>query len=411
MKNMQIEPDLKRIQAEDQLARLPQSVEPPQIANALLYELQVHQIELEMQNDELRRAQITIAESRDRYVDLYDFAPVGYLTVDQDGVIVEINLTGAKLLGVQRNKLTRYCFVLFVARDERDRWYLHFQNVLASENKLTCEMLLQHSDGTNFFAKLDCLCLRKANETITVRIVLTDITERKEREAAHRAADQQLHNLATHLQNVREEEKTHIAREIHDELGSTMNALKIKIHQLKVELAEGNNKIIINEQVESMSQMINDAAGITRNIISDLRPSILDDFGLLAAIEWQALQFHKLTGIEYLVNCIGDEGDLDELHSIAIFRILQEALTNVTKHSGATRVEIEYHHSVEEVLMTVSDNGKGILDGQEVKSGGFGMLGMRERVKQLGGAIRFDSPAGGGLCLMVAFSLAATLTI
>ena len=408
---MQIEPDLKRIKAEAQLALSSQSEVTAQTAKELLYELQLHQIELEMQNDELRRAQITIAESRDRYMDLYDFAPVGYLTVDQDGMIAEINLTGTKLLGVQRDKITRHRFVLFVAMDDRDRWYLHLQNVLASENKLTCELLLQHSDGTSFFAKLDCLCLRAADETISVRIVLTDITERKEREAADKAAEQQFHKLATHLQNVREEEKTRIAREIHDELGGTMNALQMKIHQLKMELAEGNNKIIINEQVESMWQLINDAAGITRNIISDLRPSILDDFGLLAAIEWQALQFHKLTGIDYLVNCIGDEGNLDELHSIAIFRILQEALTNVTKHSGATRVEIEYHHSVEEVLMTVSDNGKGILDGQEVKSGGFGILGMRERVKQLGGTIRFDSPAGGGLCLMVAFPLAATLKI
>jgi PAS domain S-box-containing protein len=411
MKYMQIESDLKRRKADAQLARLPQLDVTPQTAKELLYELQLHQIELEMQNDELRRAQNTIEESRDRYVDLYDFAPVGYLSVDRDGMIAEINLTGAKLLGVTRDKLVSQRFILFVAWKDRDRWYLYFQSVLASENKLTCELLLQHSDGTAFFAKLDCLCLRSEDETVAVRIVLTDITERKEREAAHRAADQQLHNLATHLQNVREEEKTHIAREIHDELGGTMNALQMKIHQLKMELAEGNNKIIINEQVESMSQMINDAAGITRNIISDLRPSILDDFGLLAAIEWQALQFHKLTGIEYLVNCIGDEGDLDELHSIAIFRILQEALTNVTKHSGANRVEIEYHHSVDEVLMTVSDNGKGILDGQEVKSGGFGILGMRERVKQLGGTIRFDSPAGGGLCLMVAFPLAATLKI
>ena len=230
-------------------------------------------------------------------------------------------------------------------------------------------------------------------------------------ERLHKDAEQQLHNFATHLQNVREQEKTQIAREIHDELGGTMNALKIKIHQLKIELSEDNNEIKINDQVEAMSQMINDAAGVTRNIISDLRPSVLDDFGLLAAIEWQAQQFNKLTGIKYLVNCIGDEGNLDNLHSIAIFRVLQEALTNVTKHSGASKVEIEYHHSEDEVLLTVSDNGRGISDDQETKSGSFGMLGMKERVKQLGGTIRFDIPPGGGLCLMVAFPLTSILKV
>src|SRR5664279_3756982 len=119
-----------------------------------------------------------------------------------------------------------------------------------------------------------------------------DISERK-------SAAQKLQDLAIYLQNVREEEKASIARELHDELGSTMNALKIKIHQLNTELSEKFDAQTLHEQVESMSQMINEAAGITRNIISDLRPTILDDFGLLAAIEWQTAQFHKLTGIEY----------------------------------------------------------------------------------------------------------------
>jgi len=392
------EQDPLRKTAEAQLAH---ALKPkPRPAKELLHELQVHQIELEMQNEQLRRTQIALEESRDRYADLYDFAPVGYLSLNHEGIIDEINLTGAALLGVERNKLAHYRFAPFVATEDHDTWYRHFLNVLKCDHTLTCELALQHGNGSRFYARLDCLSLKKAGKEPVVRIVLSDITERK-------AIEQQLRDLTAHLQIVREEEKSSIVREIHDELGGTMTALKIKIHQLKTDLPENNNAVTLHEQIESMSQLINSAAGITRRIISDLRPTILDDLGLLAAIEWQAAQFNKLTGIEYLVNCIGDKGDLDKPHSIALFRILQEALTNVTKHSGASRVEIEFHHGDEEVMLSVCDNGRGLSEGQAAQSGAYGMLGMKERVEQLGGTIRFDIPPGGGLCLMVIIPLPA----
>ena len=136
-----------------------------------------------------------------------------------------------------------------------------------------------------------------------------------------------------------------------------------------------------------MSQLINDASGITRRIITGLRPTILDDLGLLAALEWQAGQFHKLSGIECRVNCIGDKGGLDQPRSIALFRILQEALTNVTRHSGASRVEIEFHHSDEEVVMSVIDNGRGMTENRTDAPIPYGILGMCERAEHLGGNI------------------------
>jgi PAS domain S-box-containing protein len=392
------EQDPLRKAAEVQLLHEPQP--KPRPAKELLHELQVHQIQLEMQNEELRQAQVALEESRDRYVDLYEFAPVGYLSLNRDGVIEEINLTGATLLGVERNKLPGHRFPPFIATEDRDRWQSHFLNALTRDDKLICELALQHGDGARCYVRLDCLRLSKAGKIPMVRIVLTDITERK-------AFERKLRDLTAHLETVSEQEKASIAREIHDELGGTLTALKIKTHQLKTDLAENDNVIKLLEQVESMSQLINSAAGITRRIISDLRPTILDDLGLLAAIEWQAAQFHKLTGIEYLVNCIGDKGNLDKLHSIALFRILQEALTNVSKHSGASRVEIEFHHGEEEVMLSVSDNGRGLSEGRPVKPSSYGMLGMTERVEQLGGTIKFDIPPGGGLCLMVIVPLPA----
>ena len=227
-----------------------------------------------------------------------------------------------------------------------------------------------------------------------------DITERK-------AAELQLHDLTAYLLTVREEEKASIAREIHDELGGTMIALKIETHQLKMDLSHHVDAMPLMAQVESMSQLINIGTGITRRIITDLRPTILDDLGVLAAIEWQAAQFHRRTGIHYLVNCISDKGGLNKQYSIALFRILQEALINVTKHSGATSVEIEYHHGDDEVLLSVSDNGCGLPNNWVVKPGSYGTLGMTERVDQLGGTIRFDNTPGGGLTLAIIIPLQA----
>ena len=155
------------------------------------------------------------------------------------------------------------------------------------------------------------------------------------------------------------------------------------------------------EPIETMVELINNAAVISRNIIANLHPTILDDLGLLAAIEWQAGEFHKLTGIATMVNSIGDKENLDKQTSIALFRILQEALTNVARHSGASRVGVEYHHSDDEVMLSISDNGCGLPDDRRSQPRSYGLMGMQERVAQLGGTIKFDSSPDGGFSVIV----------
>ncbi len=227
---------------------------------------------------------------------------------------------------------------------------------------------------------------------------IQDITERK-------ATEQRLHELSTHILEVREEEKARIAREIHDELGGTLTALKIDAYWLSRRLSENREAAPIAMRVESMSRRIDNAISATRHIIDDMRPAILDDLGLLAAIEWQAAEFSKNTGIECAVSCVEDEANLDKQRSIALFRILQEALTNVSRHSGASGVEIKFHHGENEIILIVSDNGCGMPENHMASKKSYGMSGMTERVEQLGGKIIFDSPQGGG------FTVAATLPL
>lgn len=164
-----------------------------ELLHKLLHELRVHQVELEIQNEALRQTQLTLEESRDRYVDLYDFAPIGYLTVSREGMIDEINLTGADLLGVVRSKLINRRFAQFVATEDRDRWYVHFASALKHDQRQHCELIFQHEDGSRFHARVDSLRSPAApaqatdprvteDEVFSVRLALTDIPAQDKKE-------------------------------------------------------------------------------------------------------------------------------------------------------------------------------------------------------------------------------------
>ena len=159
---------------------------PTQSAEALLHELQVHQIELEMQNEALRQAQIELEASRDRYVDLYEFAPVGYLTLSHAGLIEQINLTGAALLGEDRKHLLQRRFVRWIVPEEQDQWQQKFMQVVQKGEKQRCELPMQRDDGSRFFVHMDCLPL--AGSVPQVRITLSDISVRRRAEEELRIA-------------------------------------------------------------------------------------------------------------------------------------------------------------------------------------------------------------------------------
>ncbi len=188
MSKNRAKPALLRAKAEMQLVRSPAKDETSRPAEVLLHELQVYQVELEMQNEELRRAQVELEKSRDLYVDFYDFSPVGYITLNQEAMIDEINLTGAKLLGVERSKLLHRRFISFVAPEDSDWWHLHFRSVLKHDDKKDCELLLQRNDGSSFFAQLHCLRLQNDANKSAMRMVMIDITERRQSEENLRIA-------------------------------------------------------------------------------------------------------------------------------------------------------------------------------------------------------------------------------
>ena len=177
-----------RAMAEMRLAGVPQTDAPGRPTEELLHELQVHEIEMDMQNDELRRAQLALEESRDRYLDLYEFAPVGYFTLVDKAQISEVNLTGATLLGKERKKMLQHPFARFVTDADRDRYHRLIGRVLQHDERETCDLALQRGDGSVFQAQLDCVRVVAGDKPPTVRLTLTDITERKRAEAELRVA-------------------------------------------------------------------------------------------------------------------------------------------------------------------------------------------------------------------------------
>jgi diguanylate cyclase (GGDEF)-like protein/PAS domain S-box-containing protein len=182
---VQLDPSL-RAAAEQRLANQARAHTIDRPAEEIIHELQVYQTALEMQNEELRRMQLLMEETRDRYVDFYDIAPVGYLTLDSDATIDEINLTGATLLGEARSDLLHRRFAGFIAPEDRDIWHQNFTGVLQHDDTSTCELGILRADKTRRHVRLDSLRLLKGNKTPVVRIVLTDVSESKRSEAALR---------------------------------------------------------------------------------------------------------------------------------------------------------------------------------------------------------------------------------
>jgi signal transduction histidine kinase len=223
--------------------------------------------------------------------------------------------------------------------------------------------------------------------------------ERVQAEMELKRSQELFRNLSTHLQVVREEERTRIARKIHDDMGQSLTALKIDLSWLNKRLADDQDRI--REKLTSMVSLINETIETLHDLSEDLRPGILDDFGLSAAIEWQAEEFQKRTGMECMTNLPPKAFDLSKEKSTNLFRIVQESLTNVIRHANATKVQINLHEKNGILLLEVSDNGKGITEAAISNSKSFGLIGIKERVHSLGGEVHIVGAPDEGTHLTV----------
>jgi signal transduction histidine kinase len=209
--------------------------------------------------------------------------------------------------------------------------------------------------------------------------------ERRQAEEQLKHSHEQLRRLTARLHSAREQERAHIAREVHDELGQVLTGLKMDLQRLSTELQRDCPSLL--GRAEGMMELIDSAVRTIRKISTELRPGILDTLGLSAAIEWQAREFQARTQISCDLLAPFEEVQLDLDRTIAVFRIFQETLTNVARHAGATRVRVSLSRQDGSLLLKVQDNGRGITDRERDKPESFGLLGMRERALMFDGEI------------------------
>ena len=223
--------------------------------------------------------------------------------------------------------------------------------------------------------------------------IMINITRNKLAEREIARSREQLAELSSYLQKVKEQERARIAREIHDDIGGTLTAIKCELFPCIN--AAARSPEFYQQKAKSIEALVDRVIDSTRRISLDLRPGILD-CGIVAAVQWQAKEFSDRTGIACKVSCGSDEISLDSDLSVAIFRIFQETLTNIAKHAHATRIQVKLVELDELILLEVIDNGRGISYNDMEKQDSFGIRGMRERCQQLKGNFHISGETGKG---------------
>jgi two-component system cell cycle sensor histidine kinase/response regulator CckA len=276
VKENQGESDLRR-HAEKELETMLEDTEdlsgmsPKDIAS-LIHELEVHQIELKMQNDELRRIQGELEKTRDRYSHLYDFAPVGYFTISAKGIIDEVNLTGASLIGIERNALIGKPFSRFVLRDDQDIFYQHRQRLLETETSRSCDLRLVRNDGHEFYARLECMVIKNTSDDLRqIRAVVSNITERKQAEKKIKEYSEKLKKQVDFLQRM-EAMGTFVGGIVHD----FNNLLTVIINYSNFALNGVGSESPVRKNIEKIIRNAQYGASLTHCLLLFSRNQPLD---------------------------------------------------------------------------------------------------------------------------------------
>lgn len=315
---------------------------------------------------------------------------------------IMLNDAFCTLLGHPREALIGKSDYDFFPKEEADVFWEKDELVFKSGQMNVNEESFTDANGTTYYIQTKKTPHTKIDGQDILIGVIRDITERKR-------VEDSLHELSGHLQSAREEERTHIAREIHDELGGLLAALKMDTSWLASRFSE--KELEQRTKASTMNRMIDEAIQTVRKITTDLRPSILDNLGLLAAIEWKVQEFCDHSGIKCeLILPPEAGGDLETDMATAVFRILQEALTNIILHSGASLAKVEVQADNGALIMKITDNGKGATAGQLGSPQSFGILGMHERARHFGGDLHISSHASSGTEIVLRLPLTPSKT-
>lgn len=332
---------------------------------------------------------------------LFEHSLIGMYHTTLDGRILDCNESMARMLGYasRRELLHHKAADLYPAAGDRRAFLARLRR---AGTLLNSELRLRRKDG-GFVHVLENVALVRdaAGRGATIQGTMVDITTRKRAEEAlresehrYRTAADELRRLTRHVEKAREAGRMRIARELHDELGQSLTALNMDLHWLRERAAR---KLDVPEaRVAAMCVLASQTIHALRRICTDLRPALLDDLGLVAAIDWQAREFAARTGIRCTVSLPRAPLSVPRDQSTAVFRILQESLTNIVRHARATRVRVALRVRANLLTLKISDNGVGITRARGLGTRSLGLLGMRERAIEWNGEVDVRGAPGKG---------------
>jgi len=407
-----------------------------------IHELQVYQVELEMQNAELQEAWNRSEALLKKYTDLFEFAPVGYFSLDREGRIHEVNLTGASLLGIPRTELVKRRFRQLVLTGDRTAFNVFLAVVFERPGKRSWEGRLLRAGARSFWADIhavstdvaqvdECRCqiavmdvsaLKRAEAAQQRVIALAlaneeanrEIARRKAMEASLRKSEQvqralllasrtlhaQRRHLARQVLLAQEEERRKISRELHDEIAQVLTGITVHLSALN-----GKEAMVPREfrrRLALAQRLAGKSIEVVRRYARELRPSVLDDLGLIPALRSYVQEASEQSGLNISFTAFKEVETLPSVSKTMLYRVAQEALTNVARHARAEHVSVKIRRLPGAALLEVRDDGRSFSVERMLasrRSGRLGLLGMRERVEMMDG--RFDITSEPGLGTIV----------
>ncbi|HVZ55669.1 MAG TPA: PAS domain-containing protein [Chitinophagaceae bacterium] len=347
-----------------------------------------------------KQAELALAASEKRYHTLTEISPVGIFYTDETGYTTYVNRRWCQITGMQPDQALGYGWLSAVHEEDRDALLQGWRDATRLKRTSISEYRFLRPNGDLVWVIGQAIPERnEQNEILGYVGTTTDITDLKEAEEEIRQMNRELQKLSGYLLRVRDVERKRIGQEIHDELGQQLTAIKMDIAWLNKKLPA--QETAMRAKIQNTLDLLDSSNRSIRRILAELRPMALDDQDLAEAVTWLGNQFSQNTGIQVDFQQQGTPFELSEQLSNCIFRVYQEALTNITRHAAASQVRTVLSFGELFLGFSVTDDGKG-FDREILRSkSSFGILGMRERVRSLGGQFEIDSVPGSGTRITV----------
>ena len=327
--------------------------------------------------DELKKANSSLKRSEENYRSYIDNAPDGVFVIDETGNYIEVNEAACRITGYSQDELLKMSIADITPAESLQESLTNFRQ-MGKGGISKSELFYRHKDGSKRWWSVEAVRLTKSRFIGFTK----DITNRKHDEEELKSSLEQLHKLTQYIEKVRENERVAISRELHDDLGQSLTAVEIDLGLIRQNVSD--QKIV--SKINKVSVLVRETIKTVQRLTSQLRPEIIDDLGIEAAIEWYTKDFSRRNRIGVLLNM--DPGiAISPDASLIIFRIMQESLTNIARHSMSTQAEIGLHKTGESIYFRISDNGIGITEDQINSNKSFGIKIMKERALSLGGTL------------------------